>query len=301
MTRPAAFERKRAVRPSVLWAVPGAVYFAVFALVPLVGVLGLSFTSWEGIGNPRWTGADNWTRLLDDGQVHKAVGLSLALTALSWLFQTPVALLLGVWAAGRQKTRAVLSAIFFVPLLASSTAIALIWGSLLDPNFGIAPDIGPWIGFGDGNILGDSRGAFLAVVFVTGWQFIPFHTLLYQAGTRQIPQSLYDAAAIDGANRVQRFFVITLPQLRNTVVSSSVLMVVGALTYFDTVLVLTGGGPGDDTSILPYLMYTTGFDGFEMGYASAMAAVLVVVATTVSLVMVRLTGFGRMRSTREGM
>ncbi|MGW7520743.1 carbohydrate ABC transporter permease [Streptomyces sp. NPDC054796] len=288
-------------RPGTLWALPGLVFFTLFAMLPMGLVALLSLTSWDGIGVPSWSGGANWSRLWNDPTMRQAVWLSLLLTALSWLVQTPLALLLGVWAAGRQRARAVLSAVFFLPLLASSVALALLWKSLLDPNFGIIGDIGPWIGFADGDLLGDPQGAFAAVLFVASWQFIPFHTLLYQGGTRQIPASLYDAARIDGAGTVRQFFHITLPQLRNTVITSSVLMVVGALTFFDTVLILTQGGPGTDTTIVPYLMYKTGFDAFDMGYASAVATTLVVVATGVSLLLVRLTGFGAMRSTREGM
>lgn len=292
----------RVGRPSVFWAAPGVLFFLLFAVGPMLLVGYLSFTDWDGLGGfPGWSGTDNWERLWADPVMRQAVTLSLALTAVSWLVQTPVALLLGVWAAGRQRHRAVLTAVFFLPLLASSVALALLWKSLLDPNFGLIADLGPWLGFEDGNLLGSSRGAFAAVAFVAAWQFIPFHTLLYQGGARQIPRSLYDAASIDGAGTVRQFFTITLPQLRNTLVTSSVLMVVGALTFFDTVLILTEGGPGTDTTIVPYLMYKTGFQAYDMGYASAVATTLVGVATAVSLVLVRLTGFSAMRSTREGM
>ena len=82
------------------------------------------------------------------------------------------------------------------------------------------------------------------VIFAIAWQFVPFHTLLYQAGVRQIPTSLYEAASIDGAGRIKQFRYITLPQLRNTIVTSSTLMLVGSLTYFDLIFVLTAGGPG---------------------------------------------------------
>ncbi|HCA84314.1 MAG TPA: ABC transporter [Streptomyces sp.] len=288
-------------RPGLGWAVPGLLFFTLFAVVPMLLVVALSFTSWGGLGMPTWTGGDNWTKLWNDPGMRQAIWLSVLLTAFSWLLQTPIALLLGVWAAGRQRARAALTAVFFLPLLASSVALALLWKSLLDPNFGVIADLGPWIGFPDGNLLGSSRGALGAVIFVASWQFIPFHTLLYQGGARQIPQSLYDAAVIDGAGTVRQFLHITLPQLRNTIITSSVLMVVGALTFFDTVLILTEGGPGTDTTIVPYLMYKTGFLAFDMGYASAVAAALVAVATGVSLLLVRLTGFSAMRSTREGM
>lgn len=287
-TKPA---RARAGRPHAAWALPGVLFFAFFAVVPMALAFYLSFTEWDGLGDPRPVGLDNWQRLLDDPRLTQSLWLTVLLTACSWLFQTVVSLLLGVWAAGKQRNRAVLSAIFFVPLLLSSTAVAVLFYALLDPNFGIIQK----------DTLGSSSGAFLAIVFVGGWQFMPLHTLIYQGGARQIPAVLYQAAAIDGAGRYRQFFSITLPQLRHTITTSSVLIVVGSLTYFETVLILTKGGPGTDTAILPYLMYEAGFKSYDFGYASALASFLVVAATGLSLLLVRLTGFGTMRSTREGM
>nr|WP_231640754.1 sugar ABC transporter permease [Nocardiopsis sp. NRRL B-16309] len=273
----------------------------MFAALPMVLVAYLSLTSWGGLGSPRFVGLENWSRLAGDPVMHNAVWLSLVLTVLNWIVQTPIALLLGVWAAGPQRNRAVLSAIFFLPLLLSSAAIAIIWRAMLDPNFGPLAWLGPRLGLGSVDVLGGSTSAFAAIVFVTAWQFIPLHMLLYQGGARQIPASLYEAARIDGAGMLSSFWHITLPQLRHTITTSSVLMVVGSLTYFDTVLILTGGGPGTDTTIVPFLMYRAGFRSWELGYASAIAFTLVVVATVIALLLVRFTGFGTMRSTREGM
>ncbi|MDT0270703.1 sugar ABC transporter permease [Streptomyces sp. DSM 44915] len=291
----------RVGRPGIAWALPAVIFFFLFAAAPMVVVGYLSLTDWDGLRDPSWVGMDNWSRLWNDDGMRNAIWLSLLLTALTWITQTPIVLLLGVWAAGRQKNRAVLSAIFFVPLLASSVALALLWKTIFDPNLGLAADVADWFNLESSDLLGSETGAFAAILFVTGWQFVPFHTLIYQGGARQIPQSLYDAASLDGAGTVRQFFHITLPQLRNTIITSTVLMVVGALTYFDTVLILTRGGPGDATSIVPYLMYETGFRAFDLGYASAVAAALVIVATGVSLLLVRLTGFTKMHSTREGM
>jgi xylobiose transport system permease protein len=281
----------RAGRPNAAWVLPGVLFFAFFAVVPMVLAFYLSFTKWNGLGDPQPAGLANWQKLIHDPRLTQSLTVTVLLTVVSWAFQTAVSLLLGVWAAGRQRNRAVLSAIFFVPFLLSSTAISLLFYALLDTNFGLI----------HGDTLGSTSGAFLAIVFVGGWQFIPFHTLIYQGGARQIPDVLYQAAAIDGAGRYRRFFSITLPQLRNTVTTSTVLMVVGSLTYFETVLILTQGGPGTDTAVLPYLMYEAGFKSYDFGYASAVASFLVVAATALSLVLVRLSGFGGMRSTREGM
>ncbi|MEU0597773.1 sugar ABC transporter permease [Streptomyces sp. NPDC006393] len=281
----------RAGRPNAVWALPAVLFFTFFAVAPMALAFYLSFTKWNGLGDPEPVGFANWQKLFDDPRLTQSLTVTVLLTVVSWAFQTVVSLLLGVWAAGRQRNRAFLSAVFFVPFLLSSTAISLLFYALLDPNFGIV----------HGDTLGTTSGAFLAIVFVGGWQFIPFHTLIYQGGARQIPEVLYQAAAMDGAGRYRQFFSITLPQLRNTATTSSVLMIVGSLTYFETVLILTQGGPGTDTAILPYLMYQAGFKNYDFGYASAVASFLVVAATALSLLLVRLSGFGNMRSTREGM
>ncbi|MEE4543350.1 sugar ABC transporter permease [Streptomyces sp. V4-01] len=288
-------------RPGALWAVPALLYFALFAVVPMALVVGLSFTAWNGLGSPHWAGARNWTRLLHDPQLAQSLRLSALLTAVTWAVQTLICLPLGVWCAGHQRSRAVLSTLFFVPLLMSSAAVALLFAALLDPNFGLAHTVGPWLGVPDGNLIGDPHRALWTVTAVITWQFVPFHTLLYQAAARQVPVQLYEAATIDGADRWRQFRSVTLPQLRNTVVTSSVLILVGSLTYFDIVLILTDGGPGTSTRILPLHMYLTGFSSFDMGYASVLAVLLLLAGTTLSLLVVRVTGFRRMASQREGL
>ncbi|GAA2944055.1 sugar ABC transporter permease [Streptomyces enissocaesilis] len=286
-------------RPGFAWAIPATVFFALFAIVPLLMVAVLSFTSWSGLGSPEFVGLDNWTRILDDPVMAKSIWLSLLITVLGVAVQTPLSILLGVWAAGQQRNRAVLSAIYFIPLLLSSTAVSVLWRALLDPNFGV-PSEATWL-FGDGNLFGGQATAIGVLAFVSTWQFTPFHTLLYQGAARAVPQVLYQAAEIDGAGRYRQFFHITLPQLRNTVITSMILMVVGGLTTFETVLILTQGGPGTDTTISAYYMYQKAFKSFDFGAGAAVALVLVVAATVISLIVVRVSGYDKMRSAMEGL
>ncbi len=284
--------------PGFAWALPAALFFTLFAIVPLVMVAVLSFMSWNGLGSPQWVGTDNWSRLLDDPVMLKSVWLTLLLTALGVVLQTPLSILLGVWAAGHQRNRAVLSVIYFIPLLLSATAVSVLWRALLDPNFGIPADA-TWL-FGDGNLFGEQTTAIGVLAFVSTWQFTPFHTLIYQGAARSIPQVLYQAAEIDGAGRYRQFFHITLPQLRNSMITSMILMIVGGLTTFETVLILTQGGPGTDTTISAYYMYDKAFKGFDFGAGSAIALALVVAATIISLVVVKVSGYDKMRSSMEG-
>ncbi|MET7425014.1 sugar ABC transporter permease [Dactylosporangium sp. NPDC005555] len=291
---------KAAARPGIIWAAPAVLFFAAFGILPVFAVVYLSFTTWNGLGDPVWAGLSNWAALADDAELFNGIGKTLLLTVVSWLGQTPLALLIGVWAAGPQRSRAVLSTLFFLPLLLSTAAISVTFVSLLDPNFGLAADYGKYLGVPDGNFLGSPEKALYVIAFVIAWQFVPFHTLLYQSATRQIPVSLYEAAQLDGATGVRQFFSITLPQLRNTIIASSVLILVGSLTYFEMILLMTNGGPGTATRVLPLHMYIKGFVGFDMGYASVLAVLLVTLGTALSVVVVRLTGYHRMASDREG-
>jgi raffinose/stachyose/melibiose transport system permease protein len=207
---------------------------------------------------------------------------------LSWAVQTPLSLLLGTFLAGRQRYRGFLAVLFFIPLLLSSAAIAITYKALLDPNFGLGA--GLKIGFLTQDWLGKDSLALGVVIFVVSWQFIPFHSLIYQGGVRQIPTSMYEAASIDGAGRVRQFFSITLPQLKYTIITSSTLMVVGSLTFFDLIFVLTAGGPGDATRVLALDMYKRGFQANLMGPASVIAVLLVLIGLALALLLRRLGG-----------
>src|SRR3984957_4596853 len=113
----------KAGRPSFLWALPAVTYFALFALLPLGVVVWLSFTKWNGIGSPHWIGSANWNSVFHDQVLIQSIKITAILTVLGVITQTPVSLLLGVWAAGYQKNRAVLSALYFIPLLMSAAAV----------------------------------------------------------------------------------------------------------------------------------------------------------------------------------
>jgi raffinose/stachyose/melibiose transport system permease protein len=293
-------ERSKGKTGALAWLVlPALAFFLVFALVPLAGVLLLSFTNWDGIGAITFAGVANWLGAFADPMIYHALGLTFLIMALSWVIQTPISLLLGVFTAGSQKYRAVLAVLYFLPLLLSSAAIAIAYKALLDPNFGLAA--GLHMPFLAQDWLGNPQLALGVVVFVVSWQFVPFHTLIYQGGVRQIPKSLYEAAEIDGAGRMKQFFYITVPQLKYTIITSSTLMVVGSLTYFDMIFVLTGGGPGNATRNLALDMYLTGFMANQMGQASVIAVILVVIGLGLALLLQRLGGKDNNGSQLEGM
>jgi raffinose/stachyose/melibiose transport system permease protein len=279
-------------------ALPALFFFVLFALVPLVGVLLLSFTSWDGLGAIHFSGLVSWRAVLSDPGLPHALWVTFLIMALSWIFQTPMSILLGVFIAGRQRYRGFLSVFFFIPLLLSSAAIAVTYKALLDPNFGLGAGLHTsWL---QQDWLGNRQLAVGVVVFIVSWQFIPFHSLIYQGAVRQIPRSMYEASQLDGAGRMRQFFSITLPQLKNTIITSSTLMVVGSLTFFDLIFVLTGGGPADATRSLALDMYKQGFQANLMGQASAIAVILVLIGLVLALLLRRLGGRDQTASQLEG-
>lgn len=287
----------------VLLLLPAAVFFVAFALAPMLTAGVLSFYEWDGVSAAKFVGLANWAETFTDAVTWNALLLTVQVMALSWLIQTPISLLLGVFLAGYQRYRSVFAVIYFLPLLFSAVAVGLIWSSAILGRGGALDSILDSLGLSalSRNWLGDPSLALYAVIAVIAWQFIPFHTLLYQAGARQIPDVMYEAARIDGAGTMQQFFHITLPQLKYTIITSTVLMLTGSLTYFDVVYVMTGGGPGYATRILPLHMYLTAFDEAQFGYGSALAVLLAAVGVSLSLVLLRVTGFSKMSSQAEGL
>ena len=269
-------------------ALPAFLVFIAFGVIPLIGVLALSFTQWDGIGPIMPAGLDSWQTALTDTGLPHALFVTFEIMALTWIVQTPMSILIGVFLAGHQRYREVLAVLYFIPLLLSSAAIAITFKALLDPNFGLGA--GLHLPILSQDWLGEPRLAMATLIFVVSWQFIPFHALIYQGAVRQIPTSMYEAALIDGAGRVRQFFSITLPQLKYTIITSSTLMLVGAITFFDLIFVLTAGGPGDATRNLALEMYITGFQGNLMGPASAIAVILVLLGLAVALLLRRLGG-----------
>ena len=288
---------------AVSWTLPALLFYVAFAIVPLFIALYYSFTRWNGLAPAQWIGLGNWGALFSDQVTLTSLFLTIQVMVISWIVQTPISILLGVFMAGKQLYRSVLGVLYFLPLLFSAVAIALTWQNMLDPNFGVVNPLLTALGLsGLAKVwLGDPHLAFYVVMVIVSWQFIPFHALLYLGGVRQIPKELYEAANIDGGGRIQNFFAITLPQLKYTIITSTTLIFTGSLTYFDLFWVTTQGGPGYATRVLPLQMYITAFQNEQVGYGSMIAVVLAAFGIVLSFILLRFSGFSKMSSQLEGL
>src|SRR5579875_3155946 len=277
---------------------PAMALFGLFMIVPMAAAVALSFFTWNGLGAPHWAGGANWVRFARDPVAIGSLAVTAKIVGLSWVVQTPISMALGLFVAGRQRYRSVYATVYVLPLLMSTAGIALMWESLLDPSFGALTALSRslHLPFLQQNWLGNPDLTLYVIVAIIAWQFIPFHTLLYAVGRRQIPDVLYEAARLDGASPAQMFWRVTLPQLRYTIVTSGILMTVGALTYFDIIYIMTDGGPGYTTRVLSLDMYNVAFVQDQYGYASVLAVILSAIGIAVAVGLVRFTGFGAMAS-----
>jgi raffinose/stachyose/melibiose transport system permease protein len=281
---------------------PPMLLFGLFIVVPLIAAALLSLVRWNGLGTPEWVGGSNWAQFFRDPVARTSLTVTAKVVVLSYLVQTPISIALGLFTAGRQRYKTVYATIFVLPLLMSTAGIALMWESLLDPQFGALSALSrSWhLSFLQQDWLGSPGLALYVMIAIIAWQFIPFHTLLYAVGRRQIPVVLYEAAVIDGASPAQLFWRVTLPQLRYTIVTSGILIVTGSLTYFDIIYITTNGGPGYTTRVLSLDMYNAAFVQDQYGYASVLAVILAVIGIAVAIGLVRFSGFASMTSQREG-
>jgi raffinose/stachyose/melibiose transport system permease protein len=180
--------------------------------------------------------------------------------------------------------------VYFLPLLVSTVAIGILWTYIYDPSFGIVNQGLGWFGLDSWQRgwLGEDQTAFWSVVATICWQFTPFYMILFRAAIVGIPEEIYEASNIDGANGWRKFVHITFPLLIPTIVTSSILSIIGSLKYFDLIFVMTGGGPNNSTELMATYMYRQAFAHFNMGYASTISFLMFLVAFVITVIILSL-------------
>lgn len=260
--------------------VPGLLFYGIYNLYGIIMTFQFSTLDWTGISqNSGFVGFANYLKLLKDPMMGVAVKNNLILMITSIGIQLPFALLLALALNSAIKGTKFFRTIFFLPMLFSTVATGIMWQLFFDPMFGILAYVMQKVGLGAYVIgfLADVRTAMPSVLFVICWQFIPFYMIILKAGLTNISTELYEAATIDGANRLQVFWKITLPLMGPTLRTSAVMSMVGSLKYFDLVYIMTGGGPSGATELMATYMYKKGFVEFGMGYASAIAGLMFII------------------------
>lgn len=267
----------------------GPQLFGLLAFVagPLVFALFLSLTTWDGFGERDFVGLDNFVSLLQD----ETFWVSLRNTAYFTVLVVPgdlaCALLIAL-ALNKVRGRIAYRVFFFMPVVTSSVAVSVVWMWLLNGEFGpLNSYLRSWFGFNPPNWLVDPDAVIPALVIVSLWRGVGFTMVIFLAGLQGIPETYIEAAQIDGASPVRRFWHITLPLLSPTILFLTVVSFIGSFQIFDIAFVMTRGGPGDASRTLVYHIYDLAFVKFEFGKSAAVAVILFAILLVLTLLQLR--------------
>lgn len=273
-----------------LFAFPAVFLLAVFLIVPILASVVLVFADYNLLTPPKWIGLRNITRLFEDKRMLTTYWNSLRITIGATALNNILGLLLamGVNRPMPGVLRYLLRTSLFFPVLITTASMAIVWRFILTQDRGILNYLLQQIGLAPVPWLSSVRWAVPSVILYDVWKSCGYLMVLYLAGLQGIPEVLYEAARIDGANRWQLIRHVTLPLITPTAFFCIVISLIGAFQIFDNAYVLTEGGPGDASRTIAMYIYEMAFKRYEMGYASAVALSLLIVLVSLTLLQTRL-------------
>lgn len=294
--RPPGGPRGRgATRVYWLYLIPGALLFTGVIVVPFGMNLYYSMTKWPGIGDPRWTGFDNYARLLGDETFWTSFRNSVAMIVAMVVVPTLIGLLLAAVLfdyLGKRfpgRVASILRATYYLPQILPVAVAGILWGWILNPQTGALNVILRGLGLDSLalNWLGDTSTALPTVMMVMIWVQIGYPVVIFMAALQRVDPELYEAAELDGAGWFRRFRAITLPQIRPETFVVTLTCTIAALKVFGPIYVLTKGGPENTTNVPSYFAYQNFFPKSQVGYGAAVATVLTLIVIVVSIVFMR--------------
>jgi multiple sugar transport system permease protein len=282
-----AGERFRENVQAWLFMSPATLLLLAFLVIPFALAIWLSLTNQRLIPNPRvptqFIGVDQYSRMVTDDTFHRALLNNFIFALVVVPLQTSFALLLAVLVNQKIRFTNVFRTFYFAPVVVPMVVVSVIWTFLYNPGQGTINYFLGLVGLGPYDWLGSTHLAFPAIMLLSIWQGVGFQMVIYLAGLQEIPDSLYEASAIDGATKLQEFFYITVPMLRNTHIFVITTTTILAFRLFTQVWVMTAGGPQNATMTTIVHVVLQGFRQLNVGYASALTVVFFVIVLFVSL------------------
>ena len=285
-----------------LFCIPGLLILAIFVYFPLIENIMYSFQSFSLSSTTKeFAGLANYKELFSDPIIWQSIKNNVLYAVISIIFQVMFGLVIAAILEDKvfRKSERFFQTIFFIPTLLSLTVVCLLFEFIYNPQMGLLNSFFEAVGL-DGLTriwLGTRDTAMFSIIAVSQWQSFGYITMLFIVAIQKIPSDLYEAAIVDGAGKIRRFFTITCPMVKQMFFVTMVLTVSGAFTVFNEPYILTGGGPGTATMVLSLHMYQTGFVKNRMGYASAIAMLIVVITAVLSSV--QFFSFGTGKEERE--
>ena len=270
---------------------PAIILLIVFLVIPFLMAIGLAFTDQRLLPNPnlptRFVGLRNFIRLVDDEAFLRGLLNNFYFTAVVVPIQTSLALLLAILVNQKLRGMNFYRTIYFGPVVTSMVVVAIVWTFLYNPGKGLINAFIQTISFGQlgpYNWLLNTKLVFPAIMLLSIWQGVGFQMVIYLAGLQEIPGDLYEAADVDGANKLQQFFYVTLPQLRNTTLFVVLATTILAFRLFDQVKVMTDGGPQNASMTTILYAIEQGWGQLKVGYASMITVIFFLIVLGVSLI-----------------
>ncbi|MCI2956104.1 sugar ABC transporter permease [Agromyces atrinae] len=246
----------------------------VLGVIPFIFVVWYSFNEWRPLtGQMEFIGLDNYSRLAADPTFSASVIASLLFSAGVLILNLVIAISLAVLLNRRLKGITAFRTIFFSPVVVSVVAWSVTWGFLLAPDGGLNGAL-ELLGIDGPNWLADPSTALISLVVVQVFKGVGMNMVLFLAALQSVPEEIREAAQLDGASPWRSFRSITVPMIAPTILLTGILTTIGSLEVFAPVQLLTGGGPGNTTNVLPFFLYRTAFISQQFGYASAIGVVL---------------------------
>lgn len=288
-TKPWWNDKRREAIAGYLFILPIYLGFIIFILIPIIRAGGISLTKFDILAGSEFIGLKNYTQMLSDMRLRTVYGNTIIFTIFAVSFNVGIGLILAVFLNQKMPTavRNLFRSIYFFPILVAHTYIATIWQYLYQKDTGIINYYLGFLGIDPIPWLSSTSVVMVSVIIMDVWKNTGFAMLIFLAGLQGIPKDYYEAAELDGANDVQRFFRITLPLLSPTIFFNVIIFMIGALQVFDTIIVLTEGGPGDSSRSIVMYIYEQAFQRFDMGYAAALSMTLFVIIMILTLIQFR--------------
>lgn len=277
-------------RYGLIFASPALIFFSVFYIFPLGWAVWISFNEWSLLGSPEYIGLENYRHLLNDAEFINAIKVTFV-----YVFGTVIpiwVLALGLALVFNRpfRFRQFYISAYYIPAVISLFVWCLLWVLVYQPSWGLLTLATEPLGFGYVRWLNDRDLAMPALILLSIVKGTPAYMIIYLAGLRGIPTEYYEAASLDGANSLQKFRDVTLPLLRPVILYVAVISIIVAFQVFTPAYVLTSGGPGNATRVLPMFIFENAFEFLKMGYASAASMLLLLMLLGLTLIQFRLLG-----------
>lgn len=269
---------------SLFFLAPFIIGLILFWIGPVLASFLISFSKWELVGSPAWIGLENYKNLFADEIFIKSLFNTGYYTLLSVPLSMILSLLLAVAMNQKLKGMVFFRTAFFMPHISSMVAVALLWSWIYNSQYGILNYFLSLVGIPSQNWLGDPKWAMPALVIMSVWKGLGYNMMIWLAALQGIPEDLYEAAKIDGANRWQQFKNITIPLLSPTTFLLLILSIINSFKVFEQSYVMTKGGPAHATLTMVLYIYSNAFEWLKMGYASAMAYILALIIFALTIV-----------------